>query len=51
MCPWFLAAVCILWLLRKLKFPESYNGENEKWILFPSHCRYFDRNFLEMFVE
>ena len=26
-------------------------GKNENWYLLLSHCRYFDRNFTEMFLE
>ena len=33
------------------KFPLAYNGKNENWHLLLFHCRYFDKSFLEMFVE
>ena len=26
-------------------------GKIEKWHLLPSHCRYFDKTFIEMFLE
>ena len=27
----------------------AYNGKRENWYLLPSHCRYFDKGFTEMF--
>ena len=31
-----------------LQFPKTYHGKNENWL---SHYRYFDRSFLQLFVE
>ena len=34
-----------------VKFSLTYNGKSENWDLLLSHCRYFDKNFTEMFFE
>ena len=31
-----------------LKFPLTYNGKSENWLLLLSHCRYFDKPFTDM---
>ena len=34
-----------------LYLPLTYNEKNENWHLLLSHCRYFDKTFIEMFLE
>ena len=34
-----------------LKFPLTYNGKSENWLLLLSHCRYFYQNFTEMCLD
>ena len=31
--------------------PLTYNGKSENWPLLLSHCRYFEKNFTEVFLE
>ena len=34
-----------------LGFHTLIMGKIEKWYLLPSHCRYFNKSFIEMFLE
>ena len=38
-------------LYDNFKLPLTCNGKIEKWHLLVSHCIYFDKTFIEMFLE
>ena len=38
-------AFIVILFLCNFMFPQTYNGEIEKWHLLLFHCRYFDKTF------